>query len=154
MSERFLLLERRIEEDLAAIERLYAELGEPELRGDEPQETLIVVAYRLHQLYNAFENIFRNVAATFENALDRDEWHTQLLQRMRLDLSPVRPAVIDGPAFAALDELRRFRHVFRSIYGATLDAAKLRLVTAKAVELRPLYLPPIRRFLGFLRGLQ
>jgi hypothetical protein len=64
MSERFLLLERRIEEDLATIERLYAELGEPELRGDEPQETLIVVAYRLHQLYNAFENIFRNVAAS------------------------------------------------------------------------------------------
>ena len=154
MSERFLLLERRIEEDLATIERLYAELGEPELRGDEPQETLIVVAYRLHQLYNAFENIFRNVAATFENALDRDEWHAQLLQRMRLDLSPVRPAVIDGPSFAALDELRRFRHVFRSIYGATLDPAKLRLVAARALELRPLYAAEIRRFLAFVRGLR
>jgi len=154
MSERFLLLERRIEEDLATIERLYAALGQPELRGDEPQETLIVVAYRLHQLYNAFENIFRNVAATFENALDRDEWHAQLLQRMRLDLSPVRPAVIDDRAFAALDELRRFRHVFRSIYGATLDSAKLRLVAAKALELRPLYAAEIRRFLAFVRGLR
>ena len=48
---------------------------------------MIVIAYRLHSLYIAFENIFRNIAASFENHLDQAGWHRQLLQRMRLDLS-------------------------------------------------------------------
>jgi hypothetical protein len=80
-----------------------------------------VVAYRLHGLYSSFENVFRNVASSFENRLDAAAWHQQLLQRMRLDLSPVRPAIIDGEAYEKLDELRRFRHLFLTGYGVKLD---------------------------------
>jgi HepT-like protein len=59
-------------------------LRDSELGESEPQEKLIVFGYRLHSLYNAFENIFRNVAVAFENSLDdRTGWHHQLLQRMR-----------------------------------------------------------------------
>ncbi|MGH8488293.1 MAG: hypothetical protein ACREXS_05355 [Gammaproteobacteria bacterium] len=32
---------------------------------DAPQDQVIVLSYRLHNIYNAFENIFRNVAAVF-----------------------------------------------------------------------------------------
>jgi len=134
MREKFLLLERSIQHDWMTIERLYTEIGTPTLNADATEETLIVVAYRLHNLYNAFENIFRNIAAAFENQLDEASgWHSPLLQRMCLDLMPVRPAVIDAAAYAALDELRRFRHVFRSAYGVDLDAARLRLVLDKAL---------------------
>jgi hypothetical protein len=94
MNEKFLILERNVQADLAVVERIYSELGEPELSESDEQEALIVVAYRLHSLYSAFENIFRNIATSFENHLDPSSWHRQLLERMRLDLSPVRPAVI------------------------------------------------------------
>ncbi|HEY0513255.1 MAG TPA: hypothetical protein VGH73_15205 [Thermoanaerobaculia bacterium] len=154
MNEKFLVLERNIQSDLEAINRLFEALGAPELGDSEPQESLIVTAYRLHGLYTAFENIFRNVAAAFENHLDPSSWHRDLLQRMRLDLSPIRPAVIDSAAYEKLDEMRRFRNVFRTLYGLDLDPLRLRVVLHKALELKPLYRVQIGRFLEFLRGIE
>lgn len=154
MNEKFLILERDVQSDLAVIERIYSELGEPELAESDRQETLIVAAYRLHGLYSAFENIFRNIATSFENNLDPSRWHRQLLERMRLDLSPVRPAVIDEDAYEKLDEMLRFRHLFRTGYGLRLDAFRLQLVVRKALELKPIYQGQIDRFLEYLRKLE
>jgi hypothetical protein len=151
MDDRFLILERNVQDDLQTIERLYEELGNPHLDAMN-QEGLIVVAYRLHGLYSAFENIFRNIAKTFENHLDPASWHRQVLQRMRLDLSPVRPSVVDEEAYEKLDELLRFRHVFRTGYGVRLDAQRLQLVVQKALELKSIYLQQVDRFLDFLRS--
>lgn len=153
MNEKFLILERNIQSDLAVIERIYSELGEPELSESDGQEALIVVAYRLHSLYSAFENVFRNIATSFENHLDPSSWHRQLLERMRLDLSPVRPAVIDDGAYEKLDEMLRFRHLFRTGYGLKLDALRLQLVVRKALELKPIYRRHIDRFLEYLHSL-
>ena len=153
MNEKFLILERNVQSDLAVIERIYSELGEPELAESDEQEALIVVAYRLHSLYSAFENVFRNIATSFENHLDPSSWHRQLLERMRLDLRPVRPAVIDDEAYDKLDELLRFRHLFRTGYGLKLDALRLQLVVRKALELKPIYRGHIDRFLKYLHSL-
>lgn len=155
MKEKFLILERNIQEDLERIEKLYEDLGSPELDESVPQDPLILASYRLHGLYTAFENIFRNIAATFENQLnERAGWHRELLQRMRLDLTPIRPAVIDAEAYEKLDELLRFRHVFRSLYGVDLDPLRLQIVLRRALELKPLYRAQIERFLEFLRGME
>ncbi|MFL6202141.1 MAG: hypothetical protein ACJ76J_23455 [Thermoanaerobaculia bacterium] len=88
-----------------------------------------------------------------ENHLDSSR-HRQLLERMRLDLSPVRPAVIDGEAFEKLDELLRFRHLFWTGYGLRLDGLRLQLVVRKALELKGIYRGQIERFLEFLRRLE
>jgi len=155
MSEKILVLERNVREDLEAIERLYATLEGTALDRDTPEEELIVVGYRLHNLYNAFENIFRNVAHTFENHLDdRSGWHAELLRRMRLDLTPVRPAVIDAESYDRLDELRRFRHLFRALYTAELDPERMALALGKARELRELWPSCIGPFLEFLEALR
>jgi hypothetical protein len=154
MNEKFLVLERNIQRDLEIIEDLYGSLGSPDLDGSVSPETVIVAAYRLHSLYTAFENIFRNISTAFENHLDPSGWHRQLLQRMRLDLTPLRPAVIDAAAYEKLDELLRFRHVFRTLYGLDLDPRRLEVVLGKALELRDLYRSQIEGFLAFLRGLE
>ncbi|HEY6320849.1 MAG TPA: antitoxin [Thermoanaerobaculia bacterium] len=153
MRERLILLEASVRGDLEVIDELYAALGRGAAGSDAPEERLIVSAYLLHNLYTAFENVFRNIALAFENALDdRSGWHRQLLERMRLDLGPIRPAVIDDAAYVALDELLRFRHLFRSAYSARLDAGRLALVLRAAEELRPLYRPQIERFLEFVKA--
>jgi hypothetical protein len=155
MNERFLLLERSIEHDLQAVERLYEAIGSPTLSDEAGEEASIVLAYRLHNLYNAFENIFQHIAAAFENTLDDSaRWRAQLLQRMRLDVMPLRRAVIDDTAYEALDELRRFRHLFRYAYDVELDPQRLRLVVSKALQLKAIYRPQIESFLEFLRALQ
>jgi hypothetical protein len=154
MNEKFLVLERSIQKDLASIEKQYEDLGAPDLSGKVPPKELIFVAYHLHGLYTAFENIFRNVAAAFENHLDPSGWHRQLLQRMQLDLTPLRPAVIDLEMYERLNQMLGFRHVFRAAYGVNLNPVRLQGVLQAALELKPLYREQIERFLEFLRGLE
>ncbi len=73
---------------------------------------------------------------------------------MRLDLRPVRPAVIDTPTWEALDELRRFGHVFRSVYRLRLDPRRLSIVLEMAREVREPLSRQIDAFLDFLGGLR
>ena len=153
MNEKALILERSIQNDLQAIADIFTRLEIATLSNDE--ETLIVIAYRLHSLYMAFENIFQQIATTFENNLgEKSGWHSQLLHRMRLDLTPIRPAVIDNTTYPALDELRCFRHLFRTNYNVEFDQARLQLVLDKAFQLRIHYQAQIEQFLNFLKTLQ
>jgi hypothetical protein len=154
MREKYLVLDRNVRADLGTIGRLYEALGSPELTESSPQEELIVIAYRLHSLYMAFENIFRSIADAFENHVSRESWHSEILQRMRLDLTPLRPAVIDAEAYEKLDELRRFRHVFRTMYGLDLDPLRLQVVLRRASDLKLLYRGQIERFLTFLQEIE
>ena len=108
-----------------AIEHIYAVLDRYQGITWNEEQT-IVVAYHLHNLYNAFEDVFQRVAEAFENQLsDRTQWHAQLLRRMALDIEGIRPRLLSAEAFDCLDELRRFRHVFRSAYGVSLDPRRL-----------------------------
>ena len=154
MKEKYLVLDRRVREDLEKIDRLYQVLGSPELTESSLQEELIIVAYRLHQLFTAFENIFRNIANVFENQVSQESWHREVLQRMRLDLTPLRPAVIDTETYGKLDELRRFRHFFRNVYDLDLDPLLLQVALRRALELKSLYQDQIERFLTFLQGIE
>ena len=154
MDDRILVLVSSIRRDLDAIDGIYCELERRPLKPDSDRDTLIVVAYHLHNLYSAFENIFRNIAAVFENSVDQVErWHAQLLERMRLDVMPLRPAVIDEAAFVMLDELRRFRHLFRHAYTVELDPDRLGLVMRKALALKGMYGAQLDGFIGFLEEL-
>ncbi len=154
MDDKILVLLNNIRRDLEAIATIYGELERHPLQENTDDDTLIIVAYHLHNLYNAFENTFQNIAAVFENSVDEVErWHAQLLERMRLDVMPLRPAVIDDTAYDALDELRRFRHLFRHAYSVNLDPLRLQLVMHKALALRAIHTEQLKRFMDFLQGL-
>lgn len=155
MNEKAIILLSSIRRDLDAIDRIYAALerhttGSGAL-ADTADDTLIVVSYHLHHLYNAFENIFQNIAALFENSIkDQGPWHSQLLERMNLEALPLRPRVIDDKAYDALNELRRFRHVFCHAYNIDLDPDRLILVLRKALRLKSSYRQQLENFQDFL----
>ena len=155
MDEEHLILDRRIRKDLGTLEKLWEELESVELDASEiDKKDVVFVGYQLHNFYNAAENIFRNIAEAFGNHLDaKSGWHAELLDRMRLDLTPLRPAVIDDESFDELDELRRFRHVFRAAYSVELDSQRMALVLRKALALRERLPRHIEGFLSFLEGL-
>lgn len=156
MNEQHLTLAHRIAADLAILDELWSRLAAVEPPSERTaEETLIAIAYRLHNLYTAAENIFQNIAKVFGNQIeDRSAWHAELLERMRLDLMPLRPAVIDDSAYDKLHELRRFRHLFRAAYGIELDPERMELVLRKALALREIFPRQIEEFLLFLRALE
>ena len=154
MNDKILVLINSIRRDMDAIATIYDELARHSLPADTDGDRLIVIGYHLHNLYNAFENIFQNIAAVFENSIDEvAQWHSQLLERMRLDLMPLRPAIIDDEAYDALGELRRFRHLFRHAYIVKLDPLRLQLVMGKALALKAVYVYQLEQFISFLQNL-
>ena len=83
------------------------------------------LAYKLHNLYSAYEDLFKLVARFFENQIvDISGYHSELLNRMKLLIEGVRPELLADESFMLLDELRGFRHVFRHAYSYKLDAEK------------------------------
>ena len=155
MNEKYLTLDHRIRADLETLDKLWNHLDAAETPAEgTAEETLIAIGYRLHNLYTAAESIFHNIARAFGNQIeDRSTWHAELLERMRLDLMPVRPAVIDDVSYDKLHELRRFRHLFRAAYGVELDPERLTLVLKKALALRAIFPRQVEEFLAFLRGI-
>ncbi|RLE07786.1 hypothetical protein DRZ78_02350 [Candidatus Aerophobetes bacterium] len=69
---------------------------------------------------------------------------------MSLDIEGIRPKVISKEASNYLDELRRFRHIFRHSYDYEIDWERLRIVLCKAEKLQNIYEKEIGEFIRFL----
>lgn len=65
---------------------------------------------------------------------------------MTQEIEAIRPRLFSHEAYDWLDELRRFRHVFRSAYSITLDADRLELALKKPRQLQSQYLTDIDEF--------
>lgn len=89
------------------------------------------IGYILHSFYNGCENIFNAIARFFENEVGPQFWHKDLLKRMCLDISGIRPRVIDDELYRLLDDFRAFRHKFRHLYSFELDWERERIVANK-----------------------
>ena len=153
MRGRVQALKGDIKAELNAIARIYEALPQPTSGPSDAGET-IVAGYHLHNLYNAFESVFRLVAAAFENDVpDATQWHRLLLERMGRAIEGVRPALLSPEAVVALDELRRFRHLFRHLYQAELDASGVATALRRAWQLQGMYKEEVGAFLSFLDGL-
>jgi uncharacterized protein YutE (UPF0331/DUF86 family) len=130
------LLESDLTSQLSEILKCYAKIR---LRTDnfaESEERLESLAYQLHNLYCAFEELFQTIAEAFENQIGTGAgWHVELLSRMRRSVPGVRPGVIDDVDYRALNELRAFRHVFRHAYALELNPQKLRIVLDQGLAL-------------------
>jgi hypothetical protein len=153
MNEPIRLLQAEIRHDLQAIEQAYEELhrlSDKEL----DKQTGILIAYHLHVIYGLFENLLTRIATNFGNQIeDSSRWHALLLHRMTLDVPDVRPRVLSEETYQHLNELRRFRHLFRNAYVLHFDADRLRLLIRDAQRLEECYLPDIEAFLEFLNTL-
>lgn len=117
---------------LVVINRLLAEI-----EGTDPdsKEKASHLGYLLHNLYGALEDLFQEIARTFENRMeDPSRYHRELLKRMSLEIPGIRPLLLSESSHALLDELRGFRHVFRHSYNYDLSSRKLADLKAKIME--------------------
>lgn len=117
------------------------------------EERTVTLAYYLHNLYSAAEDLFEEVASTFENRLrDTGAYHRELLQRMSIDVPTVRPRLLSQRSLALLDELRAFRHVFRHSYSYSLDPEKVARLKEKTLTEWGTVEEDIARFEEFLKA--
>ena len=147
----FSLLEAALQARHRDIERIADRIEERRAAGARGAEAVDSMGYQLHNLYGAFEQLFEEVARFFENRVDDARYHADLIRRMQLDIRGVRPALLSEATARDLDELRRFRHLFRHAYGTELDSARVADLAARAAGTRDAFTRDFERFLATLR---
>jgi hypothetical protein len=119
-----------------------------------PETVLITVSYLLSGIYGCCEDQFVKIARVFENRIANPaSWHRELLERMQIEVEGVRPRVLGRPAFRLLNELRSFRHVFRSSYSFELDEERVRLIWGRWESGKVLVRKDIQSFIDQLTAM-
>jgi hypothetical protein len=127
--QKLILLKADINAQLQLIKAIDGKLA-TRAEGVNPDDAIRLesIAYQIHNLYSATEDLLKIVAACFENNItDTRQWHTALLNRMTLSIPEIRPAFISTETFALLNGLRGFRHFFRHAYGTNIDYEQLKV---------------------------
>lgn len=146
--ESLIILKSEINAQLKEIEKIYNKLQEREKVKDK--FFIETIAYQLHNLYCAYEDLFKIVAKTFENNItDKSKFHIELLKRMAISIEGVRPNLISEETFKLLDNLRSFRHFFRHAYSYELDERKVKIVLEDAYKLKEIFKKDLEVFLKY-----
>jgi hypothetical protein len=110
--------------------------------------------YWMHNLYCAFEDLFKLVAGFWENSLSADgEYHIHLLKRMLVEIEGVRPALLTIASYRFLNELRGFRHVFRHAYSYGLDNERVSALLHKILGQKDILISDLQTFRNTVAGL-
>ena len=116
-------------------------------------ETVESAGYWMHNLYCAFEDLFKLVAGFWENTLSVDgDFHIQLLKRMQLSIQDIRPALLSEPSYRLLNELRGFRHVFRHAYNYGLDDERINALLRKILDQKGTVIKDLKTFRNITAG--
>ncbi|WP_216634523.1 hypothetical protein [Gloeomargarita lithophora] len=120
------------------IERIHQKLLDRVAKLQVDDEVILEsIAYQIHNLFCAIEDLLKIVASCFENNVSSsNQWHTLLLQRMSKDIPGIRPALLSSNTYAILNNLRGFRHFFRHAYGTTIEYEQLKINLDKALKLK------------------
>lgn len=145
-----IILKSEIHSQLNEIDKIYNKLKEREKANDK--YVIETIAYQLHNLYCAYEDLFKIVAKTFENNITDDaKFHIELLKRMAISIEGVRPSLISEESFKLLDTLRSFRHFFRHAYSYELDERKVKIVLEDAYKLKEIFKKDLEKFFSMFK---
>ncbi len=132
----------------------YNEIKQKMLDDPEDVRNKIILAEIFVNYYTCAETLFFRISQFFENGLDKEKWHYELLRKMTLEIPDVREQVITEELFAIIDEFRRFRHFKRYYYQFNYDEDKLDFLKKKFEQLIKLFPENLKNFKRFLEKLQ
>ena len=138
------------------IDSIYDSLKKKALTIEKQRVTIDSIesaGYWMHNLYCAFEDLFKMVAGFWENNLIANgEYHIHLLKRMLVEIKGVRPALLTSDSYKFLNELRGFRHVFRHAYSYGLDAERVSALLRKILDQKDVLKGDLQTFQNTVAG--
>jgi len=115
---------------------------------------LIVLADIFTDFYTFTETAFVRISKYFENNLDRERWHSHLLEKMVIDVPGIRKRVISDHSYSMLLEFMKFRHFRRYYFEFEYDRDRMTYLEKKFMELLPLLKIEIQEYILFCKDLQ
>ena len=111
--------------------------------------------YWLHNLYCAFEDLFKLVAGFWENSVQTNgSFHVHLLKKMQVRIDGIRPALISQESYVCLNDLRGFRHVFRHAYSFGLDDERIFHLLRNIFQKKDVVLEDLQRFIDSVESIE
>ena len=133
----------QIEDIYALLEKKIVVLGKQGIGPEMVEST----GYWLHNLYCAFEDLFKLVTGFWENNVPTDgEFHIHLLKRMLVRVEGIRPALLSEESYRCLNEVRGFRHAFRHAYSYGLDEERVAFLLRRVLGKRDVVMTDLKRF--------
>jgi uncharacterized protein YutE (UPF0331/DUF86 family) len=140
---------------LRLLERVHQRLADRMAAGLDTPSQLDSVAYQIHNLYCAAEDLLKLVAQAFENRIGTSgEWHRTLLLRMSEPVPGMRPALLTEELFNVMNRLRGFRHFVRHAYVTDIELTQLQANLKLAQQLARDLPEAVRAFIAQLDGLE
>lgn len=128
--EQFLLLLAELNSDVVELKRLLPQnkkAYERIAQGAADEIDYGALGYTITRLYGLVENYFLRISKFFENNVPKESWHKTLLDRMALNIEGLRPAFFETKSEKSdCEELLKFRHRFRNLYGEDLDPVRMK----------------------------
>ncbi|MDI6791408.1 MAG: hypothetical protein QME81_00875 [bacterium] len=137
---------------LAKIDSFYQEFTKNDLPLLGKKETsAIVVAEIMVDFYTCLETLFLRISRFFENRLQKEKWHADLLHKMTLEIEEYRLPVISDEVHSILLEFLKFRHFRRYYFEFNYDWDKIEFLEKKYSRIKPLLERDLKKFLAFLQ---
>ncbi|HDQ14885.1 MAG TPA: hypothetical protein ENN41_08750 [Sediminispirochaeta sp.] len=146
-----------IRKNLDILERMASSLGELYKKElpliGRTDRSALMVAGLLENYYTRAETTFLRISQFFENNLDNEHWHRDLLEKMTLEIEGVRIPAVSQPNYSRLLELLKFRHFKRYYFEMEYDWDRLEFIKKKLEQAHPLLTSDLENFIDFLRAI-
>jgi len=147
------VLVAEIKDELSKLDTLSQKLSSQVNRTNK-EEIAESAALRLHNFYTGCERIFKLIVSEVNGGVPHElDWHKRMLTQVSLEIEDIRPAVISLKTRKDLEELLRFRHIVRNIYGFELKPERIETLIALTISLFPRFTKEIENFMAFLSGI-
>jgi len=147
------VLVAEIKDELSKLDILLQKLSSQVNRTNK-EEIAESAALRLHNFYTGCERIFKLIVSEVNGGVPHElDWHKRTLTQVSLEIEDIRPAVISLKTRKDLEELLRFRHIVRNIYGFELKPERIETLIALTISLFPRFTKEIENFMAFLSGI-
>lgn len=154
VSQKIKLLKQEIKKTIFLLEEtdsFYGKVCHNELKLlGKSQSSALIIAQILENYYTCLETLFLKISQFFENSLDSDKWHNDLLDKMTLDIEGIRKRVITDRTHKLLIEIMRFRHFKRYYFELDYDWERLDYLMKRYDEVKLLTISDLNKFSGFL----
>jgi len=124
-----------IQKHRAVLERMAAFFAEFVERHPDWQsldaEAAMGAAQFFSNFYTCAETVFLRISAFFENELEKNKWHSHLLERMTCDIPGERPRAISDYTASLMLEFLKFRHFTRYYFEFDYDREKLAFLATR-----------------------
>jgi len=153
--EELLIVAGELRGSLAVLAKINAYYDEFESQGESTGRTTeraIVLSDIFSNFYTCAETAFLRISQFFENSLDSERWHKDLLSKMTVVIKGVRERVISDESRMSLSEMLRFRHFKRYYFEFDYDWDRLELVRKKYLDVRGRLQAELEAYVAYLES--